>query len=288
MAKRIVPFIVLATVLAYAGWRYTQRAHNGDQLLTGVIEATQVTLSAEINGRVVELGAAEGDAVEAGRVLARIDTAVLEAQLKQADAARLAASGQYKAVDAGIKNLDVNVRRGKNLYSAGSISEQSLDSVTTEKDVMSAQRTAALGQIRQAEAAADLVKTQIDKATVAAPIAGTVLRRDVELGETALPGSPLFTLADLARPWVRVYIPETDLGRVKIGQSVKVYSDSYPGKVYAGAVTTISGEAEFTPKNVQTKEERVRLVYAVKVALENPDGELKIGMPVDADLGLGE
>ena len=129
---------------------------------------------------------------------------------------------------------------------------------------------------------ARLVTTQIAKADVVSPIDGVVLTKGIEAGETAMPGAALYTLADLARPWVRIYIPETLLGHVKLGQKVSVTNDSFPGKTYPGRVVQIASEAEFTPKNVQTRTERVRLVYAVKVALDNVDGELKIGMPVDA------
>lgn len=284
MKKRFIPLVIILAIIAYGTYEIRRGENGKHEVLSGTVEAVEVTVAAEIAGRVLELGANEGDAVEAGRVLARIDTAALEAQLRQAEGAKVAATGQYRMVDAGIRNADANVARSQNLFGAGSISEQQFDSVDTQQKVLLAQRQAASGQIRQAEATADYVKTMIGKATIAAPIAGTVLRRDIELGEVATPGASLYSIADLAAPWVRVYIPEDRLGRVKIGQDAKVTTDSYPGKIYAGRVVAIAGQAEFTPKNVQTKEERVRLVYAVKVALENPEGELKIGMPVDVSL----
>jgi HlyD family secretion protein len=108
--------------------------------------------------------------------------------------------------------------------------------------------------------------------------------KDVEEKEFVQPGTPVLTVADLGEVWVKTYVPETELGRVRLGQHAEVLSDTFPGKVYRGKVTFISPEAEFTPKNVQTKEERVKLVYRIKVTLKNPNQELKAGMPVDVIL----
>ena len=248
------------------------------------MEATEVKLAAEVMGRVLEVAPQEGDAVTQGQALVRIDHEALDAQLAQADAARIAASGQYAAVRASEKNVGVNFTRSTNLLDAGSISEQQHDAVGTQKEVLTAQKRAAWGQIKQAEATAQLVKTQIDRTTVVAPISGVVLTRSIEPGEIVMPGTPLLTLADLTDCRVRIYVPESQLGLVKLGQKVRIFSDSYPGKAYTGKIVNIASQAEFTPKNVQTKKERVRLVYAAKVAVPNPKGELKIGMPVDAEL----
>jgi membrane fusion protein YbhG len=283
--KKLIPILLILALVSGAAYHHFSKDSNGDDgLYSGVVEATEVAIAAEIPGRVLEISVNEGDQAEKDQVVVRIDSSSLEAQLKQAKAAKTAASGQYSAVNAGVKNLQTNVVRSENLHTAGSISEQQLDSVTTQKDVLKAQRTAAWGQIQQADATAEYVQIQIDKAEVKAPISGTVLEKNIEVGEMAMPGSPVLKLADLKNPWVRIYIPETELGKVKLGDKASVFSDSYPGKAYPGKVVFIAGEAEFTPKNIQTREERVRLVYAVKVALENPDGELKIGMPVDAEL----
>jgi HlyD family secretion protein len=109
-----------------------------------------------------------------------------------------------------------------------------------------------------------------------------ILVRQAELGEVVSPGTPIVTLADLDHIWLRVYVPETDLGKVRWGQDVDVRTDTYPGKIYRGRISSISSEAEFTPKSVQTEKERVTLVYRVKVDVENPNYELKPGMPADA------
>jgi len=129
-------------------------------------------------------------------------------------------------------------------------------------------------------------EAQLGNTVLRSPQAGVVLRKHVEPGEMIGAGTPVVTVADLGRIWLKIYIPEPQLGRVKLGQSVEVTTDSYPGKVYRGTVTFVSSEAEFTPKNIQTQEERVKLVFAVKVAVENESQELKPGMPADAKIRL--
>lgn len=139
-------------------------------------------------------------------------------------------------------------------------------------------------QVEIARAALDALRVQVDKFVLQAPISGLVLERPVHVGEVALPGSPLMTLADLDRVTLIVYVPEDQLGRVQLGQPVTVTVDAYPDRTFRGTVAFIASQAEFTPKNVQTREERVSMVFAVKVRLPNPDHALKPGMPADAVL----
>lgn len=122
---------------------------------------------------------------------------------------------------------------------------------------------------------------------VFAPLAGVVLSENVEPGMYVAAGTPVVTVGDLVNVWLRAYINETDLGRVKVGQPVRVTTDTYPGEHYEGRVSFIASQAEFTPKNVQTEKERVELVYRVKVDIENPHMELKPGMPADGEILLG-
>jgi HlyD family secretion protein len=142
-----------------------------------------------------------------------------------------------------------------------------------------------LQQTRQALA---LAETRLGYATLASPLDGVVLSKNIEPGEYVAAGTPVITVGDLNNVWLRAYINETDLGRVKVGQGVRVTTDTYPGKVYEGHISFISSEAEFTPKNVQTEKERVKLVYRVKVDIANPGMELKPGMPADADILLSQ
>jgi HlyD family secretion protein len=146
----------------------------------------------------------------------------------------------------------------------------------------------ARASLQQAQAALALAETRLGYGTLRAPLTGLVLTEDVEAGEYVAPGTPVVTVGDLENVWVRAYINETDLGRVKVGQQAEVTTDTYPGKAYRGTVTFISSEAEFTPKNVQTKEQRVKLVYRIKVTIPNPNMELKPGMPADAEILVAE
>jgi len=137
-------------------------------------------------------------------------------------------------------------------------------------------------QVKQAQAAAELLKVQLDKMTLTAPTSGLVMERMVHRGEMAAAGATLMTIASLDQVTLTIYIPEDEIGKVKVGQAVEVSVDSFPGKVFGGRVNYIASEAEFTPKNVQTKKERVNMVFAVKVKIPNPEHELKPGMLADA------
>lgn len=143
------------------------------------------------------------------------------------------------------------------------------------------QARARLEQIKQALAVAE---TRLSYTTIVAPIGGVVLSENLEAGMYAAPGTPVVTVGDLVNLWLRAYISETDLGRVKVGQRVRVTTDTYPGKHYEGQVSFIASQAEFTPKNVQTEKERVKLVYRIKIDIQNPGMELKPGMPADAEV----
>jgi HlyD family secretion protein len=140
--------------------------------------------------------------------------------------------------------------------------------------------------VDRARAQVAVLDVQLNDTTVEAPVDGVVLTKNVELGEVVNAGVPILTIGDIAHPWLRAYLTEQQLGRVKLGAKVKVTTDSFPGKVYPGRVTFISSEAEFTPKQIQTREERVKLVYRIKVELDNPNQELKLNMPVDAVIDL--
>jgi HlyD family secretion protein len=146
---------------------------------------------------------------------------------------------------------------------------------------------AAQARTEQARGVLRAAQAQQGYTEVRAPVKGTVTLRSVELGELVTPGLPIVRLADLDRVWIRVYIPEVELGRVKLGQRAEIITDTYPGKRYPGKVIEIAQEPEFTPKNVQTKEERVKLVFGIKIEVANPAHELKPGMPADAVIHVG-
>ena len=175
-------------------------------------------------------------------------------QIEQASAARNEANQRYALIQAGPRKETI------------------------------AQARARLEQARQGLAAA---QTRWSYATLASPLPGVVLSKNIEPGEYVAPGTPVVTVGDLSNVWLRAYINETDLGRVKVGQSVRVTTDTDPNKVYAGRVSFLASQAEFTPRNVQTTQQRVKLVYRVKIDLPNPQMELKPGMPADAEIQVG-
>ena len=139
-------------------------------------------------------------------------------------------------------------------------------------------------EVERARAQVALVDSQLADTIAASPVGGVVLTKSADVGEILAPGTTVVTVGDIDHPWLRGYINETDLGRVKLGSKVQVTTDSFPGKIYQGRVTFISSEAEFTPKQIQTKEERVKLVYRIKIEVENPQHELKLNMPADAEI----
>jgi HlyD family secretion protein len=404
---------------------------------SGFIEAEEVAISSEVGGRIEAITADEGDEVQEGQVLIRLDTAMLEAQIRQAEAAVEAARAALAQVEAGVREEEirkaeaalaqaivardgaeqawedaqairdnpqelnaridaaraqlavaehqvqqtiavkdaaeegkVQLKRAHDMLSKGisveiplpdggtmkkrvTFSEEQLDeawaqyglaanewweawvalnSATAARDgaqqnlenllamrekplTMDAQVDAAQAQyeaaeaavevaqagldalragaaaeqvavaqakVRQAEAALRTLQVQLEKMTLKAPRDGLVVERLVHVGEMATPGAPLLKIADLDQVELTIYIPETEVGRVGVGQRVEVTVDSYPERTFAGQVVFIASQAEFTPKNVQTKEERVNMVFAVKAQIPNPDHALKPGMPADA------
>jgi HlyD family secretion protein len=141
-------------------------------------------------------------------------------------------------------------------------------------------------EIARAKANLALIEAQIADTVAVSPVDGVVLVKAADVGEILAAGTTVVTIGDIDHPWLRAYINETDLGRVKLGTKAKIATDSYPGKVYEGRVSFIASEAEFTPKQIQTKEERVKLVYRIKIDLDNPRRELKSNMPADAEIPL--
>lgn len=178
-----------------------------------------------------------------------------------------------------IRRAEAEVRQAK----AGLLLAQAGEFEVARKRQELATLTASIARDRAALAAAE---TQLGYTILKSPQAGVVLRKHVEPGEMIAAGTPAVTTADLNNVWLKIYIPEPQLGRVKLGQTAEIATDSYRGKAYRGKVIFINSEAEFTPKNVQTQEERVKLVFAVKIAVDNPNQELKPGMPADAKVHL--
>jgi HlyD family secretion protein len=201
---------------------------------------------------------------------------------ESAKAAYEAAEERFKLVKTGprrelIEEGEANLAGSGAALTAAKIGRREVDRMKLDLKVLHAQAD-------QARALLSAAEDDLAKSSLYAPISGFVTVKDVEQAEFVQPGTPVITLAELERVWVRTYVPETRLGQVRLGQKAEVKSDTFPDKTYPGTVTFISPDAEFTPKNVQTREERVKLVYRIKVTLDNPRQELKPGMPVDVVL----
>jgi len=281
-------------------------------------------VSFKIAGRVVERSASEGESVKAGQSVARLDTSELaqevalrsaEVRAAEASLAELVTGSRPEEIaqsEAVVRRMQADVARAradfkrlKKLYEQDNVSGQDYDAAKSAVEVTTAKLGEAQEQLRlvqkgpriekveraraqlqQAKEALALAETRLGYATLTSPLTGVVLSHNIEPGEFVAPGTPIVTVGDLAHVWLRAYIDETDLGRVKVGQVVKVTADTYPDKVYEGRVSFIASQAEFTPKSVQTKKERVKLVYRTKITVDNPHMELKAGMPADARIVL--
>ena len=288
MMKKIVPYLLLLTAL----FACDHRKNLSDAY--GNFEARDVIVSAEATGKLLSLNIEEGSEVKPSDVLGMIDTVPAVLQIKQLDAQLAAVQSKLAGVKAQIaaqvqqkENLQVNVDRIGKLFESGVATQQQKDDIDGQMklvkkqiDASKTQITSIQKEIKVLEENKQLLEYQLSKCSVISPINGTILQKYVKAGEMAVAGKPLFKVADLSSLDLRCYITGDKLAQLKLGQKVKVLIDS--GKETTaeldGKVTWISSEAEFTPKIIQTKEERVKLVYAVKVNVKN-DGTLKIGMP---------
>jgi len=274
MKKRLIiaGILLAAAIAATLVYRFGNGRDREGMMLSGNVEVTEVNVSFKIPGRVTTLLTDEGRQVKTGDKIALLDNAEYAAQVAQSRAVLDNANAQ---LDKAKNDYD----RAQMLFKKEAISAQQMDAAKTTYDV-------ALAQIEQSKAALRSSEVRLNDAVLHAPVSGVVLRKNVEAGETVPVGAPIFTIGDLENPWIKVYVKEDELGFVKLGQKALISTDTYRGKVYDGTVTYISSEAEFTPKNVQTKEERVKLVFGVKVSVKNVNDELKPSMPADVRILL--
>lgn len=274
MKKRlIIAGIVLIVGIATTLYiRFGKTSDQGVLTVSGNVEVTEVNMGFNISGRILRLFTDEGKAVTKGEKLATLDSAEYESMVNQSRASVLNAEAQYE-------KAHKDYERSVQLYRDGVIASQQMDAAKSAFD-------GAEAQLRLYRASLNTADVKLKDAVLYAPLSGTVLRKNSEEGETVGAGAVILTLGDLEHPWVKVYVKEDRLGLVKLGQRAEVTTDTYPGRKYEGTVTMISSEAEFTPKNVQTREERVKLVFGVKVSVKNVNDELKPGMPADVTIML--
>ncbi|PTY04850.1 hemolysin secretion protein D [Opitutaceae bacterium EW11] len=298
-----------------------RRNGGSDQSLTvsGNLEVVDAQLGFKIPGRVVERLVSEGERVTRGQLIARLDDseqveqltlrkaelAGVEAALAELEAGSrpqeiAAAEATLHSAEADRDRLKVDFARFEELRSKDVVAARDFEVVQAQLKVAEARAAEAderlklvkegprvetiqqaRARVQQAKASVALAETQVENTKLLSPLTGVVLSHNIEAGEYVSPGTPVVTVADVAHPWVRAYVSQTDLGRLKHGQTVSVRTDAFPDRTYSGTVAFIASEAEFTPKTVQTTKERVKLVFRIKVDVANPNDELKPGMAAD-------
>ncbi|MCX6560533.1 MAG: efflux RND transporter periplasmic adaptor subunit [Candidatus Aminicenantes bacterium] len=295
---------------------------DGPLRASGTIEARQVRLSAKIAGDLLALPVKEGDRVKPGDPIASIDHAGLDIQLRQAEAGAVLAQAQLDLLKSGaraedirqveeafrqaesvLKTAEEDDRRMRDLAAKGSVTAKQAEDAASRLIVTRAQTSAAAEALKksrtlarpeelraararldQAQAASDLLRKAIADCDLVSPVSGVVTQVPVERGELIAAGATVAVVSELDRVHVMIYVTEVELARVKLGGRADISIDGAPGRKIPGTITYISPEAEFTPKNVQTREDRVKLVFGVKIEIDNRDGLLKPGLPADAVL----
>jgi HlyD family secretion protein len=315
----------LALLVAAAALSACGRGDRNVLVASGTVEATDAQLGFQAAGRVAEIRVREGDAVQAAQLLGMLDRTETEARRRQSDAQLAAARARLEELTAGPRREEIaqaraaadaaekrsadaaaELARSQRLFDGGAISKEAYDKAVLGRDVAASQRDqaaeqlallergyrkeqieAARAQVAQAEASLAAADAALKNMVIEAPFAGVVTLRHREPGEVVAAGAPIVTLMNPEDRWVRIYVREDRIGAVKVGGKASIRCDTFPGKSYEGAVTFVASEAEFTPKTVQTTEERVKLVYAVKVSVKGDGaGDLKPGMPADVTLDL--
>ena len=320
----VIPIVALGAIaLALKLTVFADDGANGALAASGTVEATDAELGFQLPGRIEAILVREGDRVTAGQELARLDRAELDARRQQAQAQLAAAHAVLSELTAGARSEEVaqarealraateryaDARRDRDrtqrLFEGGAISQEVSDKARLALEVATSQRDQAQQQVQlvetgprheridaqravvaQAEAAVRQIDAALANAVIRAPFAGVVTVKDREPGETVGAGAPVLTVMNLEDRWVRIYIREDRVGAVHLGQEAIITADTYPDKTYRGTVAFIASQAEFTPRNVQTTEERVKLVYAVKVRItQDSTYDLKPGIPADVRL----
>lgn len=321
----IIILVVLA-IGAAGVWRWWTVEGTSRSVIkgSGIIEVTEVDVAFQVPGTIAERYVDEGALLDKGEPIARLDDQQYRLEVERAAAAKAAAEARYRrllkgprgqeidqalaaleAADSELATQQRELNRIKTLYAAHVVSRAEFDQVNMAFTAAQATWNKAHAQLdmlkegyrteeveegrarlHEAETALALAQLNLARCQLFAPTAGRVLSKNREAGETVPAGASIVTLGDLTRPWLNLYISERDLGKVALGMKAYVTVDSFPTSPFPGKVTFISDKAEFTPKNIQTQDERVKLVYRVKIEVENRDQALKPGMPADGVIPL--
>jgi membrane fusion protein YbhG len=320
-------FIICIVALGIWLWRsYHHETSKKDLILYGNIDIRTIDLAFNASERIEQVLAEEGDRVEKGALLATLEMSRLSHEALYAEARMLSqratvsrleagsrpeeirkARADVEALEAEYRNADINYRRLNALAEQGTVTIKQRDDAKASADSAAARLQAArevlelalIGPRKEDIAAAkstlkayqeemSVAKRRLEYAYLYAPSEGIIQNRIMEPGDMASPQKPVFTLALTNPVWVRAYIPQPDLGKVKLGMTAGVSTDSYPGKTYKGWVGFISPTAEFTPKSVETTEIRTKLVYQIRIYVCNPQNELHLGMPATVKIALNQ
>jgi len=318
--KRRVAVALSVVVLSFAASSCRRGTDDGTIVASGHVEATEVTVSTKVAGTVETLAVDEGAVVAAGQEIARLDTTDTRLALDAARADRAQAAAELRLRLAGSREEDIkeaeaqlvraeadlagsqkDLDRMEGLLAAGSGTTKSRDDARTRRDVARAtldagrerlrrlkagyraeEKDAARARVEAADARIAQLQQQLKDAVILSPVAGVVTEKVAEKGELLARGAGIVVVTNLPNAWLNAYVAEPDLTRLRLGQEVEVITDD--GQTRKGRLSFVASRAEFTPKNVQTRDERVKLVFRIKVALENGDGLFKPGMPSTARL----
>ncbi|HYS53774.1 MAG TPA: efflux RND transporter periplasmic adaptor subunit [Thermoanaerobaculia bacterium] len=276
---------------------------------SGTLEARTVKVGSLVGGRVTRVLVDEGSRVEAGQVLVTLETETIDRQIAEQQAAIEAARSQYQKALAGPRpqeiakaeaiatNDEIDRRRFERLYHAGIVAKEQLDDATTKAKTSAEDLRilklgtrkedieAARAEVEQQQKRLDMLLKQRAETVVKSSVAGVVQSMGLRPGDLVAPNQPVAEILEASQLWVRVFIPETELGLIRVDQPVKVHVDTFSNVTFAGHIASVSSQGEYTPRNVQTRAQRAEQVFGVKV-LVNPDSRLKAGMAADVDFGV--
>lgn len=291
-------FLVLLAAVSYGLYLYLRPAPLPTGFLygNGHIEGTDVRVASEVTGRILDSRLVEGKTVAAGDFLVRVDDTDLQIQLKQVQAEKAALDQQRSRLETELGSArhhfataQTDVARYRALKESGAASVQRSDQAENAFQEARSQVASLEGQVASIDALLDaarqkikLTESQLDKTTIRAPITGTILVKAVEAGEFVAPGKPIAVLVDLGALELKVFIPEADIGKIKLGDPARVKTSAFPDRFYDARIARVDQQAQFTPRDIHVPEERVRMVFGVTLDFDNASGEVKPGMPADA------
>jgi len=302
MLKKVLPILIVLVLFVGLSLYFfkKQEKPRGLLILHGRVEGKEINIGSKVQGRIIRLYKRESDPVKKGELLAELRPdeylAMLYSAQKEVQAAEetvLMAQSYLLKSQANVEQAKKDLERYRALFQEGLVSKRDLE--IAELNYISAlaelkvnERYAAQAKAKQSSALQRLKEVEVyfRETKIYATADGVILSKVAEEGEVVNPGQVIYNMVDLNKLYIKVYIPEPELGKVKLGQQARVYVDAYPDRYFNGTLTRVYEQAEFTPKNVETKDERVKLVFGAEVSVENPEGLLKPGMPADVVLKI--